>query len=214
MNRIAILLLILLVAALATLLFFRSDTSSTSGLDPLEIHRQPEAALEKVNTLLHRVRDGEAAAEQARDLLSTIIDDGISPDSALEARRRLVELEQLLGNDTAAGDALLDAIQAHPGHETTPGLLFDLGLLLEGPLDRPVEAAEIFKRVAHLYPDSALAPEATIRLARIRMAICTGSRIDPLSDVREFILTHPNHPLADEACFLVDQFAKEPAEHE
>jgi hypothetical protein len=214
MNRIALLLLVLLVAALAILLFFRSGTGTAAGPAPMMVRRQPDAALAEVKTLLHGVRDGAVAAEQARKLLQTIMDEGIDPDSSLEARRRLAELEQLLGNHTAAGEALLDAIQAHPGHEATPELLFELGLLLDGPLDRPDEAREVFTRVAHLYPGHALAPEATIRLARICMAVDSGGRIDPFSDVREFSLAHPNHPLTDEAMFLVEQFATEPAEHE
>lgn len=209
MNRIAILILILIVAALAILLLYRSETVTMEGLDPSEVRRQPETALLQVDTLILQARDGMAAAVQARETLNTIIDDGTDPASTLEARQRLVELEQLLGNDAAASDALLDAIQAHPGSEETPRLLFDLGLLLAGSLDRPDEAREMFKRVVFLYPDHPLTPEAMIRLTRIRMAINIHGRAFFLSDLSRFSRSNPNHPLVDEALFLCGQYARE-----
>lgn len=214
MNRIAIVLLILLVTALAILLAYRTETGSSSDHAAVDVRRQPAAALEDVRTLLQRVQDGATAARQSRELLNTIIESGISADSTLDARRCLAELEQLLGNDTAAADALLDAIQAHPGHETTPDLLFGLGLLLAGPLDRPGEAGEMFTRVVNLYPAHDLAPEAAIRLARIRIQTDTCSRAAQLSDLHDLLRTNPGHPLADEARLLVDQFPTEHAEHE
>lgn len=162
MNRIAALLLFLMVAALAILLITRSTTGPSDILDQTNVRRHPEAALENVDTLLHRVRDGVTASEQARKLLNTIIDDRSDPESTLDARLRLVELEQSLGNHAAAGAALLDAIQAHPGSAAIPRLLIDLGLLLHGPLDRPAEAAEVLNKVVLLYPDHPLADEALL----------------------------------------------------
>jgi len=215
MNRIAILILVLIVVALAILLLYRAEPGVTDSYDPAEVRRQPESALQQVDTLILQARVGAAASEQARVTLSTIIDNDPGSAQALQARQRLVELEQVLGNDAAAGDALLDAIQAHPGSDDTPQLLYDLGLLLAGPLDRPDEARVIFRRVVHLYPDHTLTPEATLRLARIRMAADTLDPAGQVSDLREFSRANPDHPLADEALLLASQMtAHQEADHE
>lgn len=168
MNRIAILLIVLIVAILAVLLLHRAQTGAADSLHPAEVRRQPEAALQQIDSLIEQAGQGLAAAEQTRHTVAAIIDNDPGSAEALSARLRLVQLERLLGNDEAARDALLDAVMAHPGSAETPRLLFDLGLLLAGPQDSPAEAAEIFSRVIDLYPNHPLTPEAAIRLALIR----------------------------------------------
>jgi len=202
MNRVAISVLVLIVAALAILLLYRVETRQATGLDPSEVRREPETALQQVEALIRQARDGAAAAEQARDTLTTVIESDPTSLVALEARLLLVELEQALGNVEIAANLLLDAVRAHPGSEKTPRMLFDLGLLLAGPLDRPGEAREIFERVVTLYPNHSHAAEAMLRLARIRMAINTPDRADHTSGLREFSRANPGHPLADEALLL------------
>jgi TolA-binding protein len=192
MNRIATILLVLMVAALAVLLFFRTGPGPSPDIDPSTVYTQPETVLQHVERLINQARDGATAAEQARHTLNSIIENDPVSEQALSARLRLVDLEQSLGNHTAAGVALLDAIQAHPGSGTTPQLIMDLGLLLAGPLDRPDEAQEVFERLVLLYPGHALAPEAAVRLARIRM---TGDPRNQQQHWQQFSETYPNSPL-------------------
>lgn len=202
MNRIAILVLILIVAALATLLVYRVETRTAAGLYPSQVRREPEAALQQVETLIRMARDGAAAADQARETLTTVIESDPTSLTALEARLRLVELEQALGNNEAAAYLILDTVRAHPGSEETPRLIFDLGLLFAGPLDRPDEAREAFERVVNLYPNHDLAPEAAIRLTRICLEIGTPDQADHISGLRKFSRSNPDHPLAEEALLL------------
>jgi len=122
---------------------------------------QPAASqLKAVDDLIARALDGAAAADQARALLQLDIDSGPSSPEALAARLRRLDLELGLGDHETARDVLLDAVRAHPGDKAVPRLLFQLAMLLQGPLDRPDEARELLSRVSGLYPDHPLAAEA------------------------------------------------------
>jgi hypothetical protein len=215
MNRAAILILVLAVALLSVLVFHRARPRTLSDLDPDAVRRQPEAALRHVDSLIGQARSGADAAEQARETLALIIRDGTDPALTQAARHRLLELERVLGHNEEASHVLLDTIQAHPGSEQIPQLLFDLGLLLAGPLELPEESIEIFERIPSLYPDHPLAPESVIRVALIRGSADTPDKEGSVSDLREFAGANPDHPLADEALLLVSQLtAPRETDHE
>lgn len=160
MNRIAALLIVLLITALGLLLYVRSRPRALPVLDTAEMVARPHAALDRAEALVEQARLGVSAATRARVILETVAGSGSGTDESLRARLLLVELERLQGHDQAAADALLHAIQGHPDSEAAPRLLCEMALLLQDRLDRPTEARETLRRVYHLYPDSPFAAEA------------------------------------------------------
>jgi len=164
MSRMTIPLLVLILSALAVLLFLRIDSG-------------PSAEPATVEQLIQQARQGRTAADEARRRLGGIIDEAPGAESTLAARRQLADLERSQDNHQDALDVLLDTIMAHPGDSTIPRLLHETGLLLAGPLERPSEAAALFKRVVDLYPEHPLAPEAQVRLALLAQDPETARRL-------------------------------------
>ncbi len=164
MNRMTIPLLVLILSALAVLLFLRIDGG-------------PAADPPSMEQLIQQALQGRTAADKARQRLGSIIDEAPNAGSTLAARRQLADLEHSLDNHQAALDVLLDAMMAHPGDSNVPQLLHEAGLLLAGPLERPTEAAALFKRVVDLYPEHPLVPEAQVRLVLLQQDPDTARRL-------------------------------------
>lgn len=207
MNRIATILLVLMVAALAVLLFFRTGPGPVTGFGTADVARQPETALQTTETLLQQVRDGMTAAEQAREMLNTIIDTATDPVVILEARRRLAALEQELGNHQTARELLSAALGSDPESPQAPRLLMELGAISHRQLDQPAQALVTYRRLLSLYPDSDEAPEALIRSARLSRQLERDTCEEDIHDLRTLSQRRPEHPLADEALFLAATLA-------
>jgi len=195
MNRIALIALALIVAALALLLVYRAPAGPATGL-------------EQADRLIGQAVAGTAAAEEARTLLKTIIDDRISdPAAVLQARLRLVALERQIGRHQEAATALGEALGSHPDTPQAPRLLLELGAMHHRRLKRPAEALQTYRRLVALYPESAEAPEALVRSALLARQLEQDTASADAAALLDFSRRRPDHPLADEALLLAADLA-------
>ena len=190
MNRIALVALVLIVAALALLLVYRSPAGPSTGL-------------ERADQLIGQAVAGVAAAEEARTLLNTMINDRHADQFAvLDARLRLVALEQQLGRYQSASTALSETLGSHPDTPRASRLLMELGNMQHRHLGRPTEALQTYRRLVALYPESEEAPEALVRSALLARQLELDTASDDAAALLDFSRGRPNHPLADEALLL------------
>lgn len=91
-----------------------------------------------------------------------------------------------------------------PYSRYAPSALMNMGILAE-QCDKIPDAIDAFDRLISEYPDSSLAPEAYLKLARIYMCMAQGpdydqgATIEAINHYDDFLFLYPNNPDVKEA---------------